>query len=212
MSFSNTLGTLLAAIATTFVVLPIPSSAHFVLSEPAARSEQNQAGDPQLGHPCGDEFGVPTGAVTAYQSGQTIDVTINETIFLPGHYRVALAVDDIAELPPDPVVTPGTSICGSAAITETPVLPILADGVLMHTQAFGGPQSFPVTLPDGVTCDSCTLQVIEFLSNHSPPCFRHHCANITIPEPDAVAASLVGLGVLAGIRSHRRARSPESGT
>jgi hypothetical protein len=31
-----------------------------------------------------------------------------------------------------------------------------------------------------VTCDHCTLQVIEFMSQHGAPCFYHHCADISI--------------------------------
>jgi hypothetical protein len=41
-----------------------------------------------------------------------------------------------------------------------------------------------VTLPSNVTCEKCTLQVIEFMSDHplnNPGgCFYHHCADIAI--------------------------------
>ena len=66
----------------------------------------------------------------------------------------------------------------------TPVLPVLADNMLAHTTPFSGPQSFQVTLPARMTCAHCTLQVIEFMSNHplNAPggCFYHHCANVAI--------------------------------
>jgi hypothetical protein len=65
---------------------------------------------------------------------------------------------------------------------------VLADGVLQHTTAFEGPQSFSVTLPKDVTCTSCTLQVLEFMSaefGSSPNCFYHHCADIAISAPRA---------------------------
>ena len=66
----------------------------------------------------------------------------------------------------------------------TPVLPVLADNMLAHTTPFSGPQSFQITLPAGMTCASCTLQVIEFMSNHQlnnpGGCFYHHCADIAI--------------------------------
>jgi MYXO-CTERM domain-containing protein len=59
--------------------------------------------------------------------------------------------------------------------------------MLEHTSAFSGPQSFTVTLPSNVSCPGgagdgsiCTLQVIEYMSNHGAPCFYHHCADITI--------------------------------
>jgi len=60
------------------------------------------------------------------------------------------------------------------------VFPVLADGVLSHTDVFPGTQSFQVTLPSDVTCTHCTLQVLEFMSSHPAPCFYHHCADISI--------------------------------
>src|SRR5262249_954185 len=61
--------------------------------------------------------------------------------------------------------------------------PVLADGMLPHTDPFTGPQSFQVTLPADVTCAGCTLQVLEFMQadvGASGNCFYHHCANISI--------------------------------
>jgi hypothetical protein len=116
-----------------------------------------------------------------FRPGEAIEVTVDEKIFHPGHYRVALAVNDRSELPPPPVVTAvGTDPCGSAEIQDPPAFPILADNVLPHTQPFGGPQTFSVTLPTDVTCSRCTLQVIEYMSNHGRPCFYYHCADISI--------------------------------
>jgi cysteine-rich repeat protein len=81
------------------------------------------------------------------------------------------------------MVTPtGSDACASAAVQDPPTFPILADNVLPHTQAFPGPQTFTVTLPTNVTCTKCTLQVLEFMSNHPAPCFYHHCADISIQE------------------------------
>ena len=120
---------------------------------------QGLFGDPQKLGPCGDEGGgTATGKVTAFRPGQTIEVTIDEKIYHPGHYRVALAVEDRSELPPPPVVTAvGSDPCGSAEIQDPPVFPVLADNLLPHTQPFEGPQTFTVTLPSDVTCTRCTL-------------------------------------------------------
>jgi hypothetical protein len=107
---------------------------------------------------------------------------LEEMVFHPGHYRVALAVNSQTELPPEPVVTAGSSACGSAVIQPNPAFPILADGMLQHTAAFTGQQSFQVKLPTNVTCTACTLQIIEFMSSHTAPCFYHHCATISIQE------------------------------
>ena len=170
-----------------------PARAHFILVAPDAWMSQGAFGDPQKLGPCGDEGGgSPTGAVTAFRPGQTIDVTVDEKIFHPGHYRVALAVADRSELPPEPDVTAvGSDPCGRAEIQDPPALPILADNVLPHTQPFEEPQTFTVTLPTDVTCSRCTLQVIEYMSSHGRPCFYHHCADISIqgePMPTATPA------------------------
>jgi MYXO-CTERM domain-containing protein len=159
--------------------------AHFILTSPPASLEQNQLGDPQKAPPCGDNGGaVPTGIVTAYQGGDIVTITIDETIYHPGHYRVALAVNDPSELPEEPPVTPNDTPCGTAPIASPPVFPVLADGIFEHTQPFDAPQSFDITLPTDVDCASCTLQVIQFMSNHGlnnpGGCYYHHCANISI--------------------------------
>src|SRR5207244_5101402 len=161
---------------------PRVAHAHFILIAPDSWMSQDSFGLPEKLGPCGDEGGgTPTAAVTAFRSGQAISVTINEVIFHPGHYRVALAVNDRSELPPEPTVTPKAGDpCGSAAIQNPPTFPILADNVLPHTGPFPGPQTFTVTLPTDVTCTKCTLQVLEFMSSHPAPCFYHHCADISV--------------------------------
>ncbi|MBZ0234114.1 MAG: lytic polysaccharide monooxygenase [Deltaproteobacteria bacterium] len=165
--------------------------AHFVLNAPASLSQQDEFGSPQKSAPCGlsDSPGVvdestPTGVVTTVQSGSTLTISIRETIFHPGHYRVALA-QDLASLPADPPVTPGSTACGSTVIDSAPALPVLADGQLVHTTSLGNrDMTFDVQLPAGMTCTICVLQVTQFMSNHAlnnpGGCFYHHCATITI--------------------------------
>jgi MYXO-CTERM domain-containing protein len=172
----------------TLVLLPDSANAHFVLQAPPAMYQQNGVGDPQKSAPCGQSdpnaTAMPSNMITSFKAGETITITINETVTHPGHYRVALAEDDMMDLPADPEVTKGTTACGSAAIMDPPVYPVLADGELVHEKAFSGAQSFMVKLPDDVTCEKCVLQVIEFMSNHGlnnpGGCFYHHCANIKI--------------------------------
>jgi hypothetical protein len=182
---------------------PAPASAHFILQTPASWRDQDFLGSPQKGPPCGDEgTAAKTGAITAFQTGQEITITINETVTHPGHYRVALAVHDRSELPPEPPVTAGSTACGSVPIMNPPVFPVLADGVLPHTQSFSGPQTFKVTLPAGVTCTHCTLQVIEFMSNHGlnnpGGCFYHHCADISITDVPVMGTGGSGGASAAG--------------
>lgn len=180
------------------VVAAHVSFAHFKLDAPTPVYNQGVLGDPQKAPPCGNE-GTPTpsNAVTTFQAGQTITITVTETIFHPGHYRVALGLNGPQDLPAEPVVTPGTTACGSAPIETNPVFPVLADGKLVHTTGLPSQSSFQVTLPSNVSCTHCTLQVIEFMSNHplnNPGgCYYHHCAVINIVAPDA------GVGMDAGL-------------
>jgi MYXO-CTERM domain-containing protein len=168
-----------------------PAYAHFVLMQPSSWARLDGGGNPQKSAPCGNE-GTPiaTGAVIEYKTGDTIPITIEETTFHPGHYRVSLAKDQ-ASLPDDPdgAVVPGSMGCDTLAINSNPTLPLLADGLLAHTKAFGAtnPQTAMVKLPAGMTCDPCVLQVVEFMSNHGAPCFYHHCSNIKITANGADA-------------------------
>jgi hypothetical protein len=153
--------------------------------------------------PCGNEgTAAETGAVTAYQSGETITIRFRETVFHPGHYRIALAVDDRSELPAPPPVTRGSTACGSVPIMDPPVFPVLADGVLPHTSPLSGEQTIDVTLPPGVTCDHCTLQIMQWMSNHGAPCFYYHCADLAISsvavDSGTGTDASVGPGVDAG--------------
>lgn len=194
------------ALGAVALLSPASADAHFILRAPASWMSQNSLGDPQKQGPCGTGAGgTPSGSVTAVQAGQTITISLDETIFHPGHYRIALAVNDRSELPPEPVVTPGSSSpCGSVPIQDPPVFPVLADGVLLHTRPFSGRQTIQVTLPDNVTCEHCTLQIIEFMSDHAlnvpGGCFYHHCADLSITAvavADAGASPVADAGVIS---------------
>ncbi|MFO0634045.1 MAG: SCE4755 family polysaccharide monooxygenase-like protein [Nannocystaceae bacterium] len=159
--------------------------AHFRLEAPAANQEQNDLGDPQKFAPCGDDgTAVPTGDVTNLVEGGMLTITIDETVPHPGHYRVAIAQTP-DELPPEPDVTAGATACGSVQIMDPAVMPVLADGLFVHETPFAEPQTIDIPLPEGFTCDNCTLQVLEFMSSHGAPCFYHHCATVTIQPAGA---------------------------
>jgi MYXO-CTERM domain-containing protein len=163
------------------------ADAHFKLNAPAAALQQDTYGNPQKEPPCGGA-GTATNAVTAVQSGAMLSISITETIFHPGHYRVAVA-QDMNGLPADPPVTAGSTPCGTTVINSNPTLPLLGDGLLVHTTAFNPTtQTMQVPIPPGMTCTNCVLQVIEFMSNHGlnvpGGCFYHHCATVNI-SPDA---------------------------
>src|SRR5512143_3442934 len=116
-------------IGASVLLAPTPVAAHFILMAPDSWMSQDTLGLPEKLGPCGDEGGgTPTGAVTAFRSGQTVAVTIDEVIPHPGHYRVALAVNSRDELPAEPLVTPtADDPCAGAAIEDPVQFPILAD-------------------------------------------------------------------------------------
>lgn len=203
-----------AAVIAVATVAPGVASAHFTLTEPACYSEQDGLGSPQKSAPCGQadpgDPAVPTDAVTTLIEGGTLTLTIDETIFHPGHYRVAIA-PDMDSLPDDPPVTVGSTPCGATVIDPDPELPILADGVFVHTARFTEAQTIEIALPPGFTCERCVVQVIEFMSNHgiNDPggCFYHHCAEVTVaPASDA------GAGDDAGVRFDASTGTTDAGT
>lgn len=212
-----------ALLLAMLVIAPRIASAHFHLDAPPAEYTQTSVGDPQKSAPCGPvtEGGTETGQITTVEPGGSFTLTITETVTHPGHYRVAIAQTE-ADLPPEPTVTAGTTACGSVPIDANPSLPVLADGVFRHTSKFTGPQTTQIQLPAGMTCTNCVVQVLEFMSNHTAPCFYHHCAivNVGTASPDAgvgnpgggdsggcsstSAASPLMLIALLGLRRRRR--------
>jgi hypothetical protein len=179
------------------------AGAHFVLVSPAASLVQNRLGDPQKIAPCGGVSanpgrgtpanpGVPSGAVTNVKGGTMLPLMVQESIFHPGHYRVALA-RTAAQLPPDPVVTTVQTEKGarsqSAVIQNPPVAPVLLDGIFAHTER--PTQNFESEIPiPNINCVNCVLQVIEFMADHPGIAVDgghsyHHCAILNITADPA---------------------------
>jgi hypothetical protein len=178
--------------------LSATADAHFVLVSPAASLGQNRLGDPQKIGPCGGVAGnpargtppnpgVPSGAVTNVKGGTSTPLLVQETIFHPGHYRVALA-RTMAQLPPDPVVTVGQTERGprsqSAVIQSPATAPVLLDGIFAHTER--PTQNFEADIPiPNINCRDCVIQVIEFMADHpgigtDGGHSYHHCAIVNI--------------------------------
>lgn len=177
------------ALAVPLLALPATAQAHFTLlaPPPASNSTNGGKGDP----PCGPTD-MPSNVVTPVMGGSKLTLSVSETVFHPGFYRIALSIKSRSELPIDNVVKdangmvlspagPGTS--ASAEYETNPVFPVLADNLWPHTTAV---KMFTaeVTLPN-VNCDKCTLQVIEFMAQHGsngPKAgyFYHHCADLKI--------------------------------
>ena len=77
-----------------------------------------------------------------------LPLMVQESIFHPGHYRVALA-RTMAQLPKDPMVTTADSGRGlrsqSAEIQNPPMAPVLVDGIFPHTER--STQNFEAEIP-----------------------------------------------------------------
>jgi len=176
--------------------------AHFVLVSPAASLVQNRLGDPQKIAPCGGVSanpgrgapanpGVPSGAMTEIKGGTTFHLLVQETVFHPGHYRVALA-RTAAELPPDPKVTTRDTEKGpwsvSAEIQNPVIAPVIADGLFLHTERPTALFEADIPIPN-MTCKNCVLQVIQFMAEHAKNAdgdySYHHCANVNVTADPA---------------------------
>jgi hypothetical protein len=173
--------------------VPTVSYAHFKLLEPASWLIESDRGDPQKAGPCGGsntDWGKPSNIVGKAVGGQKLHLKVQETIYHPGHYRVALSVSSRTELPLDPVATTKDSDKGpwsvSAAIQNPVQIPVLADGLFVHNTRPTGPADpfeADVQLPN-ISCRKCTLQVVQFMEDHgfnNPGGYTyHHCADLQI--------------------------------
>src|SRR2546426_539452 len=92
-----------ALVLAAFGFLGPMAEGHFKLLAPQSWLVESNLGDPQKAGPCGGtsaDAGTPSGVINKVQGGQKLHLKLQETVFHPGHYRVALAATR-AELPPD---------------------------------------------------------------------------------------------------------------
>src|SRR5262245_41425498 len=176
------------------VAIFAPSSkGHFKLIEPPSALVEADNGDPQKMAPCGGtsaNAGTPSNIVTSVRGGTKLHLKVQETVYHPGHYRVALAVNSRAELPKDPEVTTRESARGPQSVTaviQNPVRPpLLADGLWAHTTRPtppAPPYEADIDIPN-INCEKCTLQIIQFMAEHGlnrdGDFSYHHCADLKI--------------------------------
>ena len=188
----------LLTFAIMIVIVPVAAYGHFRLLEPVSWLIESDRGDPQKAGPCGvtiDDNSKRSNAITKAIGGQKLHIKVQETVYHPGHYRVALAVRSPAELPPDPEATTKDTEKGpwsvSAIIQNPPQIPVLADGLFVHSTRPTGSMEFfetDVQLPN-INCKKCTLQVVEFMAEHgynNPGGYSyHHCADLEITADPA---------------------------
>jgi hypothetical protein len=115
-----------------------------------------------------------------------LPLAIIETVFHPGHYRVALA-RRINLLPDDPVAVMKETEKGPRSdhgeIDPNPKPPVLVDGLWKNQERRTGPIETEIKIPN-IDCEGCILQVIQFMEGH--PGVReggfsyHHCAVMNI--------------------------------
>lgn len=182
---------LLLALGVLSLVLPKAAEAHFNLLAPPSSNTGNNMEGGKGAPPCGPDT-TPAATPTAVQGGSMFTLKINETVYHPGFYRIAIALKSRSELPADPTVWgdanktmvlpitgPGNSVSADATGTAWPVLA----NNLFSTHTSTGAQQTEIRIPN-VNCDDCTLQVIEFMAQHGPNpgggYFYHHCADLKI--------------------------------
>jgi len=177
--------------AVLVAAVPAVTHAHFKLMEPASWIVEDDRGDPQKGFPCGGsntDAGKPSYAVTQAVGGSKLHLKVQETIYHPGHYRIALAVNSLSELPVDPKATTEAGANGqprslSGEIMNPVAMPVLADGLFPHQANTDAALETDVQLPN-ISCKKCTLQVVQFMEQHganNPGNYTyHHCATIAI--------------------------------
>ncbi len=155
---------------------------HIKLSAPPSTLVQDSLGGPQKTAPCGGN-GTATNAVTTVEAGQPLEVRWTETIGHPGHFRIGIARSPSEFVTPTAVVM--NNDCKSAPIESSPQYPTLVDGLFVHTNSPSNLQrSATITVPM-MSCENCTLQLLQFMSNHTPGCFYFQCATLRIVLPDA---------------------------
>ena len=147
---------LVLASAAVVVLAQVVADAHFRLLEPISWLIEDERGDPQKAGPCGGsntDWGKPSDVIGQATGGQKLHIKVQETIYHPGHYRVALAVNTPTELPLDPKTETKTTDHGpwsvSAEIQNPPQIPVLADGLFVHSTRR------PVRCPPGKPTCSC---------------------------------------------------------
>lgn len=166
---------------------PLEARAHLDLIVPVSR----YGPDVLKTGPCGIAAGERSTNVTYYEPGATIEVSWDEYVDHPGHYRIAFDEDGA-----DDFVDPATMT--EFYSNETVLLDDIADE--------GRDYVTTVTLPD-VECDNCTLQVIQVMYDKPPYTtpgndIYYQCADLVLREggapPDAGIA--VDGGVDAGTK------------
>jgi MYXO-CTERM domain-containing protein len=170
-----------AAFATTLLAGPALAAAHIQLINPVPRSLEQKA------QHCGPLNSTRGANVTVLEPGAMLEVRWNETINHPGHYRISLDIDG-----QDFTIPPTAN--GTTMGMPNVVMDLIAD---RSTTPGNNAYSQMIQLPN-MTCENCTLQVIQLMTDKPPYTtdalsddIYFQCADIALRRP--------GGGVDAGI-------------
>jgi hypothetical protein len=160
------------------------AEAHIRLDVPKGRYLNDaQQNTKQKQGPCGvtnDTRTAKADLITTFEPGEMITVEWTETINHPGHFRIAFS--EKGQVFPAPTLDP------------MPVsAQILADDITDDKS--GGAFSHDVTLPN-VSCDTCTLQLIQVMSDSGDYYFQ--CADLVLKAGGAGGTSGTGGTSTAG--------------
>ncbi len=166
------------------LVLATPALAHIKLTAPPDWLVTDPtSGDPQKQPPCGLDTGTKSNIVTPVVAGQKLTVKWQDTLYHPGHFRIAITDDRSKLFTPDAGGL--NDNCPSAYVQNPAIAPVILDNLFPHTtQSPTGLYEQEITIPD-LACDNCTLQLIQFMQGHGYPCFYYHCATLKISRPVA---------------------------
>lgn len=191
--------TLLASltIAGLGVLQASPARAHIDLLEPEARAHGTAAfGDTDIDDnssiksaPCGQATTGRSERVARYAPGETIRVRVREENAHESYLRVALDLDGDdfplrSQFPGGPETQAQAEAAEAALGTEWLLLVQREDN-----DTAGFVHELEVTLPDR-TCDSCTLQVLQYMYDDPSAPYYFQCADLVIAAdaaPDAGA-------------------------
>ncbi|HEX3596553.1 MAG TPA: SCE4755 family polysaccharide monooxygenase-like protein [Polyangiaceae bacterium] len=166
-----------SAIAASLFILTIGASAraHIALDEPPKRVAAMKM------PPCGGA-GARSVMPAVFAPGQKVTVKWHETVVHPGFFRIALSMDGTT-FPADPTDPP--------APVMAPVLAIIPK--VAGTTAYSSDITLPTT-----PCETCTIQVIQYMEMHTPPPYYYQCADIAIRVGAGGAANDGQGGVASG--------------